>query len=1287
MEVAGHHLAQIDTRGLIYAVFDHYDSRDGDPNLHTHVVVSNKIRGVDGTWKALDGTALHRVAVAASEHYNSIIETLATTYTGVEFTVRPDTEHKKHPIREVLGMPVEFINGFSSRRRQIEARYEQLVVDYRRAHGRDPGNQVAFSLAEQANLDTRGPKPKPRSLAGLRAEWAQRLTHEHGVGAWQKLRSLIGVPGPEQVSTPLPTDLSTADISVLANQAVGRVEQSRSTWTVWNLRAETDRLLRSPSPELWPSGLSFATPDERTHVLQAVVAEAIHHVCVPVTVEPELHEPAKLRRADGTSVFHSHRSARYTSNEILDAEQRLLHAANTPATAGLSPLSVHSVLDGYEAIHGKKLDDGQRAMVVAFATDPRLITVGLGPAGAGKTTTMHAYQHVLAAHGIRLIPLATSAAAAAILSTDLGVPAENVHKFVYEHLTNGQPQPRVNGTIDPTKAFFRISASDVILVDEAGLAGTRNLDTLRDLAAKYGASIRLLGDHRQLSAVESGGALRLLATEAGAVELTVLHRFTNTEEAAVTLALREGDAAALDFYERHGRINGGSAEAMIEQAYNAWQDDMTAGLKTLMSAATTQGVTALSARARADRVAAGQVEPDGVSLHDGNHAGVGDWIVTRDNNRTMTCNRGRDWVRNGDAWTVTARLRNGGLKVQHMGHGGTLTLPADYVAAHVELLYATTTHRAQGATVDTAHALVTDDMTRENLYVAATRAKLRTTLYAITHRILPLDEDERLDRTVYDRHGRAIREVLETVLANEGAEPSATEAIAKAQEQARSLATLMPRLRYSAELIDTERLRAIVSDLLPEDAPTLFADPSWSTAMRAMRSVEAQGWDLRQVLAGTARRGPLTGTDAPAELLAWRVRDFADGRVPNPALAQPTAEDAARYAELVRPLLAAEPTFTAADAIPAPRALRTDPAVTAREYVQLLAVVLGEADAKRAAAEPAWPALHAAIRRIDQAGHDPLTEIAQAVVQRPLYDARSLSQTLAWRLNRNLATQPVPVAEPHLEAWRALAWTLKAAETNGTPADELLRTATSGTDLHGLRTHLHRLTTRIPAAGVLPWENPLPDTVPAAFAKHITATTALVQERIHELTIRALTEQPAWLTALGTMPTNGPDATAWLRHVGIVAAYRDQYAVTVDRADQPLGAYQPEHSPAHEAYLHASDAVLAARHPHTQPIDPVTARITADTYLALPDDKRHTITNAVAARLGTHWLGPRHGDADTLLAAPVYAAHLHAEMIRRSLLAVSEPDQPTPAGASTVGRQVAFEPPMEQPQPGIQITW
>ncbi|MFK3983068.1 MobF family relaxase [Micromonospora sp. NPDC050397] len=1286
--------AQIGTHGLMYAVFDHYDSRDGDPNLHTHVPISNKIKGVDGKWRSLDGRALYRIAVAASEHYNSTVETLATQHLGVDFEVRPDTAAKRHPVREVAGMPIEFVKTFSSRRSNIEARYEQLIVDFRRAHGHDPDNQAAFRLAGQANLDTRGPKPKPRSLAAHRTEWAERLTTTHGQTALRHLVKTVAAPKPEAVRAPFSTELSTAQIGALASLTVGRTEGSRSTWTVWNLRAEADRLLREPPHTQFPDGIRFASTDDRAMLLNRVVGEAIGSLCVPVTAQPDLVEPAALRRPDGTSVFVQHTAMRYTSQEILDAEQRLLNAAHTPTIPKCAPLAVHTILDGYEATFGKTLDPGQRAMVVAFATDPRLITVGLGPAGAGKTTTMHAYQHVLAAHGQRLIPLATSAAAAAVLSADLGVPAENLHKFVYEHLTHGQPAPRRDGTLPAQKAFFHVRPGDVILVDEAGLAGTRNLDTLRGIATRHGAVIRLLGDYRQLSAVESGGALRLLATEVGAVELTHLHRFTSAAEADATRRLRDGDTTAIDYYQANNRIRGGSAEAMIEQAYNAWHTDMTNGLKTLMSSSTTTGVTALSARARADRVAAGQVETEGVVLHDGNLAGRGDWIVTRGNDRKMTCNRGKDWVRNGDAWTVTARRRDGSLKVQHLGHGGTLTLPAAYVATQVELLYATTTHRAQGSTVDTAHALITDDMTRESLYVAATRARHHTILYAVTHRILPLDEDARMDRTVYDRHARDAREILETVLATEGAQPSATEAIARAKEDALSLATLVPRLRYASEIADTARLRTLVTGTLGPDGSGLYRDPAWAAVVRALRTAEAQGWDLQQVLAATARRGTLAAADSPAQLLAWRINDHIDGRRPAPALSQPTVADTTRYAALLQPILRTTDPMNPVDGTRAPRLLHTDPATGVVDHQRILAAVLGDRDASRAAGESAWPALRNAIRRAEHAGHDPLTAVATAVISRPLYDARSLSEVLAWRLNHHLDTTPPPAQPGTTDAWRTLAWTLKAAEAHGHPAEHLLAAARPGSDLDGIRHQLQHLTRPVPTAGPLPWLESTPQTTNPEWDTYLNNISQLINERVHNLTMNTITSRPAWLAGLGEPPTDARTLTEWMRHASTVAAYRDQHQITLDDPTQPLGAYVPAHHSGHQAYLHTVDAVLAARHPHHTPADPITVRITADVYLALPDTDRDNITSAVAARLGDDWLGPRHGDADTLLTAPTYATHLQTELINRGHLTPPPITTPTPPPPPATTRpatlhQPTFEPPLEHPQPhpGIEISW
>ena len=96
---------------------------------------------------------------------------------------------------------------------------------------------------------------------------------------------------------------------------------------------------------------------------------------------------------------------------------------------------------------------------------------------------------------------------------------------------------------------------------------------------------------------------------------------------------------------------------------------------------------------------------------------MGDRVTTRRNDRRLAVCRGRDWVKNGDPWLVQAVHDDGALTVTHRSHGGRVTLPADYVAAHVQLDYARTIHRAQGATVEVAHLLVDPAMAREDLYV------------------------------------------------------------------------------------------------------------------------------------------------------------------------------------------------------------------------------------------------------------------------------------------------------------------------------------------------------------------------------------------------------------------------------------------------------------------------------------------------------------------------------------------------------------------------------------------
>jgi conjugative relaxase-like TrwC/TraI family protein len=832
-------IAQLATGGLTMAVFDHYDSRAGEPNLHTHVAVSAKVRGTDAIWRALDARPLYRLTVAASEFYNTRFEIEATSRLArlgyaARFETRPDTAGKAEPVREIAGIPEEYISFFSTRRTAIESRYQQLIRDYREQHGYDPPRAVCHQLARQANLETREAKGPARSLSQMRADWRGAINAAFGPGAVAQVMAAI----PATTQRQIPAATAPMDVDDAARQVVAVTARSRATWTQWNIRAEAERLIRY--------GGAAATPADHDRLAGQITRRALSPG-FSITITPPGHviEPASLRRpgSPGETVFTDHGAARYTSAAILEAEKRLVTAATTPAPAVISSQRTAAALAAFEQESDLRLDPGQRNLVTAFAASGRLLAAGLGPAGSGKTTAMRAYARVAATAGVRVIALAPSAAAADVLGTGTGLPADTLHKFLHEHTAGPHAARLAAGLPVPLQAAsYAVNPGDMVLVDEAGLASTLHLDQLLAIAAARGATIRLLGDYRQLSAPGCGGALRLIATEAGAAELTTLYRFADPAEAAATLRLRDGDTAGLDYYTAGSRIKCGSLQAMTDAAYDGWKTDMTAGRTTIMTAATTANVTALAARARQDRVALGQVEPGGVALHDGNTAGTGDWIMTRSNNRRLRTSGGRDWVKNGDPWQVTSRHPDGALTARRLGSGGTITLPAAYVAGKVELLYATTTHRAMGGTVDTAHPLITPSMSREHLYVDATRARHRTTLYVVTHELPSMDPDDQLDRTATDRRMSAAREILTTILSRESSEKSATQSIRDNLTASASLAELAPRFQHALEIAVRPAYKQTLRNHYGDELAAEIAEaPRYAQLRRALIATEQAG--------------------------------------------------------------------------------------------------------------------------------------------------------------------------------------------------------------------------------------------------------------------------------------------------------------------------------------------------------------------------------------------------------------------------------------------------------------
>ena len=485
--------AQIDTRGFIAAAFDHRDSRAGDPDLHTHVAISNKVRAArdyaDGRprWLSLDARVIHAAAVAASERYNTRLEDALTRRLGVEFVERADSRRPdKRSVREIAGIPDTLIRHFSRRRAAIEDRYRELAADYREKHHHEPTREVQLRLAQQATLETREAKAPGASLADKITGWRAEAEKVLGGKRLETLEEQCLHRGTQSIgSAHLPVDEIAADV-------IAVVSEEKATWTRWNLLAETERQLR---------GYRFPAAKDRDTVTNLVVEHALTPgKSVRLTPEDRAIDPPELQRASGESVFTEHGAERYTTQDLLDAERRLLTTAQQPTRYGITQTAITELIGAFEKRYGITLDHGQRALVHGFAGDPRRLVVGIGPAGAGKTTAMRAVAEAWSTTGRRVVPLAPSASAAEVLAKELGCRAENLHKFHHAHSSG-------HAADDP---WFNLQPGDLVLVDEAGMAGTRRLDWLVTYARERGAVVRLLGDPSQMSAVEAGGALRLL---------------------------------------------------------------------------------------------------------------------------------------------------------------------------------------------------------------------------------------------------------------------------------------------------------------------------------------------------------------------------------------------------------------------------------------------------------------------------------------------------------------------------------------------------------------------------------------------------------------------------------------------------------------------------------------------------------------------------------------------------------------------------------------------------------
>ncbi len=408
---------------------------------------------------------------------------------------------------------------------------------------------------------------------------------------------------------------------------------------------------------------------------------------------------------------------RFSTREMLGVEERLEAASND-----LAGRAGHGVSAGVRerALAGsERMLKGEQLAAFEHVTGGADIAAVIGYAGTGKSTMLGAARAAWEASGCRVRGAALSGIAAEGLEGGAGIQSRTLASLEY-----GWARGR-----------DLLTAGDVLVVDEAGMVGSRQMERVLSAARDAGAKVVLVGDPEQLQAIEAGAAFRAVAERVGAVEITEIHRQREGWQQAATRELATGrTAAALARYEAAGMVR---AHATLEEAraglvaeWNAARQQ-SPDASQIMLAHRRVDVRALNDEARARRQEAGELGADHrLPTGRGERAfAEGDRIYFLKNERSLG-------VKNGTLGTVEQIQGEGAgasLVVRLDGADGAGTGRAvsfdlkDY--AEIDHGYAATVHKSQGVTVDRAHVLATQGMDRHAAYVGLSRHRDGVTLH------------------------------------------------------------------------------------------------------------------------------------------------------------------------------------------------------------------------------------------------------------------------------------------------------------------------------------------------------------------------------------------------------------------------------------------------------------------------------------------------------------------------------------------------------------------------------
>ncbi|HEX5301698.1 MAG TPA: MobF family relaxase [Streptosporangiaceae bacterium] len=858
----GHHSARTgewrDGAGLTASLFLHHLSRDGDPQLHVHVAIWNRVQradGADAKWRTLDSRSLHNQRLAVAPVADRILE---TKLTALGYVMVPRTDGNG---AEIGGVPQDVKDLFSSRAVAVTGELDRLAREYQAVHGKPPSRRTLWLLHQQAGQNTRRTKAQARrTLAGrtgtAEPTEAQRLAAWEAQTARREIQALSAVHehvasyADSQRAARARAALDDAAKRRAARIAVAEVQKHHAVWSMAQLRFEVHRAL----PVLDGSIDGPAVVDE---VARLAVGGQSGTEVIQVTA-PDIADVTSLgvRASDGGSIYRPPNEERHCTLAHLDIEEQIVAAAKRAVAQLVARDQARAAVDQ------TGLNAEQRDAVIMMLTATAATAVLVAPAGAGKSHTMAEFARLWTTYtGRRVIGLTTSTNAARVLAHEGLAESYNIAAFLGK--TEGS---------DELRRPIPLHRDDVLVLDEASQLATADLALIGEAARQAGARIIATGDTAQLGAVEAGGMFRLLAGEVPAAEMHEVRRFDATWERQVSIQLRNGDLAAVAAYDRHGRIRGADYEAAYDRAASLWLADRLRGKDVLLLAGSNAEAADLARRVQAKLTQLGTIGPPQAALSDGNHAGVGDLVRARLN--THIDADGRPLTNRDTLQVIAFRGPDAEVRRQRLDRTwtGTFRVPRAYLTASAELAYAGNVHVAQGRTVDTAHLLVTDSLSRQALYVGMTRGRQANTAHVITGTTAPSG------REPYQQ--AAPESVLAAIMSRDDGDLSATEQIRHSQDWSAGAGHLLTL--WTAAIRQTLYPgidQQITARLTDSEARRYQCEPSRPALHQQLRAAQLAGHDLTALI-DQITAAPMDGAQSIASVLHARLQRMA---LPGPA--------------------------------------------------------------------------------------------------------------------------------------------------------------------------------------------------------------------------------------------------------------------------------------------------------------------------------------------------------------------------------------------------------------------